>query len=278
MSEENMVVIVTGANRGIGLAICELILKTNQNVKLYAASRAGADLGLKSAGSGSIKYPKLDVTKDQDIKQLAEDIKHEEGSISVLINNAGVNTYPEHTPESVKQMLDVNYRGTYKMCKAFIPLLSQSGRIVNMSSVASQLKIYSQHNAARFRNTGSYEDVEKIAEDYMEKKELASGFGDKGQGYSVSKACVNAITAILARENPGLTINACCPGWVDTDMGGIMGKPPKEPSKNLLSSDRAHLNCHMLTELGFGDISETTGRYWANPGISDKGDGQVMAW
>lgn len=63
------------------------------------------------------------------------------------------------------------------------------------------------------------------------KKELASGFGDKGQGYSVSKACVNAITAVLARENQDLTINACCPGWVDTDMGGIMGKPPKEPSK-----------------------------------------------
>ncbi|KAH0153565.1 NAD(P)-binding protein, partial [Aureobasidium melanogenum] len=253
MSEENMVVIVTGANRGIGLAICELILKTNQNVKLYAASRAGADLGLKSAGSGSIKYPKLDVTKDQDIKQLAEDIKREDGQV-VLINNAGVNTYPEHTPESVKQMLDVNYRGTYKMCKAFIPLLSN------------------QHNAARFRNTDSYEDVEKIAEDYMqavrEKQELASGFGDKGQGYSVSKACVNAITAILARENPSLTINACCPGWVDTDMGGIMGKPPKEPLDG----------AKIPVKLGFGDISGTTGRYWANPGISDKGDGQVMAW
>ncbi|KAG9961410.1 NAD(P)-binding protein, partial [Aureobasidium melanogenum] len=272
MSEENMVVIVTGANRGIGLAICELILKTNQNVKLYAASRAGADLSLKSAGSGSIKYPKLDVTKDQDIKQLAENIKREDGQINVLINNAGVNLYPEHTPESVKQMLDVNYRGTYKMCKAFIPLLSKSGRIVNMSSVASQLKIYSQHNAARFRNTDSYEDVEKIAEDYMqavkEKQELASGFGDKGQGYSVSKACVNAITAILARENPGLTINACCPGWVATDMGGIMGKPPKEPIDG----------AKIPVKLGFGDISGTTGRYWANPGISDKGDGQVMAW
>jgi carbonyl reductase 1 len=116
---------------------------------------------LKSAGSGSVKYPKLDVTKDQDIKQLAE------GQISVLINNAGINTYPEHTPESVKQMLDVNYRGTYDMCKAFIPLLSQSGRIVNMSSTGSQLKIYSKHNAARFRNTETYEDVEKIADDYM---------------------------------------------------------------------------------------------------------------
>lgn len=75
---------------------------------------------------------------------------------------------------------------------------------------------------------------------------MASGFGDKGQGYSVSKACVNAITAILARENPGLTINACCPGWVATDMGGIMGKPPKEPSENFF--DQALLDCDVLTK------------------------------
>jgi carbonyl reductase 1 len=161
-------------------------LKTNQNVKLYATSRAGADLGLKSAGSGSIKYPKLDVTKDQDIKQLAEDIKREEGQVSVLINNAGVNTYPEHTPESVKQMLDVNYRGTYDMCKTFIPLLSQSGRIVNISSTGSQLKIYSKHNAARFRNTESYEDVEKIADDYMVSRNLSRHFKSKADHFPAS--------------------------------------------------------------------------------------------
>jgi len=75
------------------------------------------------------------------------------------------------------------------------------------------------------------------------KNELETGFGDKGQGYSVSKACVNAITAILARENPGLVINACCPGWVDTDMGGIMGKPPKEPSKNALRPVHVYRKC-----------------------------------
>lgn len=66
-----------------------------------------------------------------------------------------------------------------------------------------------------------------------------------------------------------------------------MGKPPKEPSKN------CHYSVHMIdkfadwnlvegakipVKLGFGDISGTTGRYWANPGIADKGDGQVMAW
>lgn len=50
------------------------------------------------------------------------------------------------------------------------------------------------------------------------------------QAYSVSKACVNALTAVLARENSDLTINACCPGWVSTDMGKMVGsQPPKSP-------------------------------------------------
>ncbi|KAI4255240.1 MAG: hypothetical protein LQ352_002684 [Teloschistes flavicans] len=58
-----------------------------------------------------------------------------------------------------------------------------------------------------------------------------SRFGWKSQAYGVTKAATNAMTAVLARENPGLTINACCPGWVDTDMGNIVGRPPKTPGK-----------------------------------------------
>lgn len=50
--------------------------------------------------------------------------------------------------------------------------------------------------------------------------------------YAVSKAAMNAFTAILARQNPGLLINACCPGWVSTDMGKSVGAtPPKNPGK-----------------------------------------------
>lgn len=52
--------------------------------------------------------------------------------------------------------------------------------------------------------------------------------------YGVSKAAVNAFTAILARQNPGLLINACCPGWVLTDMGRLVGpNPPKSPGKHM---------------------------------------------
>lgn len=59
------------------------------------------------------------------------------------------------------------------------------------------------------------------------KSEQSSGFDSPGRAYNVSKACVNALTAVLARENPRVFINACCPGWVSTDMGKLVGKPPK---------------------------------------------------
>lgn len=115
-------------------------------------------------------------------------------------------------------------------------------------------------------------DLEGIAKDYEAAvsagQESARGFGKSGQGYSVSKSCVNALTAVLARENEGLVINACCPGWVATDMGSLVGNPPKSPAEG----------AKIPVKLGFGNIGAVTGRYWSNDGIADKGDGRVQEW
>lgn len=113
----------------------------------------------------------------------------------------------------------------------------RTARVVNVSSVGSQLHIYSEAVAQRFRNPEmTFQELESMAAEYegivSEGREKAMGWGGRGQAYSVSKACVNAFTAILAREqgrdgDGGVLFNACCPGWVDTDMGGLVGKPPK---------------------------------------------------
>ena len=119
------------------------------------------------------------------------------------------------------------------------------------------------------------QDVDALADEYLgayeEGKQSHSGFG-KGQrqaiSYQVSKACVNALTKVLAKEHPDVQINCCCPGWVDSDMGRILGKP----SKSL--EDGAKIP----VRLAAGDIGGETGKYWGNQGVFDTGDGEVQAW
>ncbi|KAL8691803.1 MAG: hypothetical protein Q9218_003049 [Villophora microphyllina] len=123
---------------------------------------------------------------------------------------------------------------TGQMCQTFIPLLSKDGRIVNVSSTGSSLGGYSKEIQDRFRNPKmTLPDLEQMMNEYQEAANngTESRNGWKTQAYGVTKAATNAMTAVLARENPGLTINACCPGWVDTDMGSLMGRPPKIPGK-----------------------------------------------
>lgn len=160
------------------------------------------------------------------------------------------------------------------MCETFIPLLSKSGRIVNISSTASQLKAYTPELQTRFRDPNHTRDsLDALAEDFLasvaSKSESASGFVGPGRSYSVSKALVNAMTVMLARQHQGLTINCCCPGWVATDMGQLVGsRPPKKPEDGATIPLR----------LAFGDVEGQTGKYWGNDSIRGKEDGKVQPW
>ncbi|KAK3671951.1 hypothetical protein LTR78_008126 [Recurvomyces mirabilis] len=111
-------VIVTGANRGIGQAICKLILQRSDlgPLRLYAASRSGAKLDLPSSNKDQqILFPKLDITSSSSIATFADDVKSFGNAVDVLINNAGVNLDNEYGPENAKRTLDVNYRGTLEV-------------------------------------------------------------------------------------------------------------------------------------------------------------------
>ena len=147
-----------------------------------------------------------------------------------------------------------------------------SGRIVNLSSTASGLSIYSSGIADRFRSaaSGGLGDVDELAQEYIASIETGSGGGwPKGKSYSVSKACINAFTCILARDNGEVTINCCCPGWVDTDMGLQVGSSPSKTPE-----EGARIPVH----LALGDIGDVTGKYWGNDSISGRGVGKVQPW
>lgn len=88
----------------------------------------------------------------------------------------------------------------------------------------------------------------------------------------MSKALINAFTGILARDNPKLLINCCCPGWIATDMGGLAGSgrmsAPKSPE------DGALIPLKLATQ----DIGKESGKYWANDSVRSKEAGRVQAW
>lgn len=196
---------------------------------LYATSRKGQDLDFKTGSQVEMRYPKLDIADTASIKRLAYSIKQDHKVVDVLINNAGVNLDDAYSPENVQVTLDTNVRGTLQMCQAFIPMLAEKGRIVNVSSTGSSLKQYSREIQDRFRSPSmGLEDLEDLMQEYQgcANKGIESNRGWPRKAYSVSKACINALTAVLAKENPGLIVNACCPGWVETDMGKMVGSMP----------------------------------------------------
>jgi NAD(P)-dependent dehydrogenase (short-subunit alcohol dehydrogenase family) len=105
-------------NRGIGLAICKRILTTEPGIsplKLFAASRSGADLGLQSNhATRSVLYPKLDIADRKSVLDFAEEVQ-QYGSVDVLINNAGINLDDDYNPQNAKKTIDVNYRATLEV-------------------------------------------------------------------------------------------------------------------------------------------------------------------
>lgn len=199
-------------------------------------------------------------------------IKEAGQPVDVVINNSGVNLDDQFSVENAHRTLDVNYRGTLAVCRALLPLMRpKTGRIVNLSSVGSSLKPFGPELQTRFRNVRTYDELESLALEFEyavhNGTEADAGWPSQ-RAYSVSKACVNGLTSILAKENPDIAINCCCPGWVNTDMGNQVGKPPKTTEEG----------ARIPVRLALGEIGNFSGRYWANDSIRSREDGKVQEW
>lgn len=203
MNIQNRIVLVTGANRGIGKAIVESLLQ-NGVKKIYAAARDLASL--PDFNDARITPLKLDIVNAADIA-LATKTAHD---IDMLINNAGVAAFSSAADgdfDLVRRDMDVNYFGTLNMCRAFIPVLEKnaSSSIVNVASIAAFVN---------FPILG---------------------------GYSASKAALFSISQglriELAPKNIGVhTVN---PGPIDTDMAKDLPmekSSPADAAKNIITA------------------------------------------
>jgi NAD(P)-dependent dehydrogenase (short-subunit alcohol dehydrogenase family) len=196
------VALVTGSNRGIGFEIAKQLAMKKIEVILTSRDSANGEAAARKIvrdGVEKVVAMKLDVSNQVSVDNLLDKVEKTFGRLDILVNNAAIlidkdNVVASNADlETVKATLETNLIGAWRMCKAFIPLMKKNsfGRIVNVSSGAGEFE-------------------------YMA---TSSGYWP---AYSVSKASLNALTVMLASELKGtnILVNAVCPGWVRTDMGG----------------------------------------------------------
>jgi NAD(P)-dependent dehydrogenase (short-subunit alcohol dehydrogenase family) len=181
------VALVSGANRGIGREIAIQLARDHEFLVL-----AGARDPETVEAADNLVALELDVTDDDSVGAALAGAEENPGSLDVLVNNAGI--YGPHEGVAgydlaeARRVIETNVFGPWRLIQAALPLLRRSGspRIVNVSSGAGQLA------------------------------EMGAG----GTAYRLSKAALNALTRTLAAEESEIKVNAICPGWVSTDMGG----------------------------------------------------------
>lgn len=176
--------LVTGGNRGIGLAICKGLVARGCRVTLGARDE---EAGRKAAAEVGCAFVRLDLT-DPDT---CFDAVVQAGGFDILVNNAGVlRDVSLLSPRSdFAEAMEVMVQAPLDLIRLNLPHWREAGwgRIVNLSS-----------------GWGAH----------------AEGLGGPG-AYGVAKAALNALTRALPRDLPsGVKVNACCPGWVATRMGG----------------------------------------------------------
>ena len=203
-------VLITGANKGIGLETAKQLLQKGLFVYLGTRDIKKANDAVKTLrenGFINIKAIVIDVTRPDTIASAKTTIEEETGQLDILINNAGISgnipqNARETSVETYHEVMDVNLYGVVRVTQALLPLLqkSQEPRIVNVSTSVGSLTLQS--------------DARWPAYDYA-----------KYAFYAASKAAMNMYTVHLAYEmrNTPFKINAVCPGYTKTDFTNYQG-------------------------------------------------------
>ncbi len=202
MVEHRQITVISGANRGLGLETARQLAVGGYRVVLTSRDpdKGAAAVAALARQDLQIEYQQLDITHAESVQGLARAMQERFGGVDVLVNNAGIFIESQSASRSgaatalagdlelVRRTLETNLLGTIALTQALVPLMRGSGRVVNVSSGMGQLA------------------------------EMEGGW----PGYRLSKAALNAYTRMLAAElvDTGIKVNAVCPGWVRTDMGG----------------------------------------------------------
>jgi NAD(P)-dependent dehydrogenase (short-subunit alcohol dehydrogenase family) len=207
------IALVSGGNRGIGLEVVRQLGAIGHMVLLGSRGLAKGEAAAHTIGDGyseRVIAVRLDVTNPASVERLARDVDQQFGALHVLVNSAAVHYDTGQTATAadiegvVREAFETNVLGAWRLIRAFVPLMRRSGwgRIVNVSSGAGAI----------------------------------SSMGAGTPAYSTTKAALNALTRVVAAElrGTGILVNAVCPGWVATDMGGPGGRPVRDGAAGIV--------------------------------------------
>jgi NAD(P)-dependent dehydrogenase (short-subunit alcohol dehydrogenase family) len=202
---DKRVALVSGANRGLGLAISQGLAEHGITVILGARdSKKGAQACSRLKRRGlDVHFEVLDVANQKSIQNAVKHIQTRFGRLDILVNNAGIMIDGEESVLNVSwhiihKTLQTNVMGPLRLCKSCIPLMKAGGygRVVNLaSSLGSLTEMADPDSTAAMVRTPAYR---------------------------LSKTALNCMTILIAQEvrDDNILVNSACPGWVRTALGG----------------------------------------------------------
>ena len=202
------VVVITGAARGLGLEMARQLTERGDAVVITARDLEAARDVAERLGEPATAA-QLDITDEGSVAEFGEHLAMTRTHVDVLINNAAALYDTSQTTvgadlDVVREAFEVNVLGAWRVTQAVLPLLRGSAhpRIVNVSSESGSL----------------------------------ASMGGETPAYGVSKAALNAFTRKLAAElrEEEILVNAACPGWTATDMGGSGGRPVPDGAMSII--------------------------------------------
>lgn len=262
------VVLITGANRGLGRGTVERLLVESPEYRVIMTARkanegqrAMTEINRLGNFQDRLFFHPLDITSATSITQLKEYIRTSFGALDVLVNNAGIFFKGwDPTQKVASDTIATNYTATVNITEEMLSVMRPGGHIVTVTSWLGMLNQVSGQVRAQFSDKSlTVEGVNALARSYVQSvgDGTASRQGWNRDPYFNSKVLLNAYVRVRAPQlrSQNIRMNALCPGWVKTDMGGQEGF--------LSISEGAEMPLMLIR-----DQSQGTGQFWRERRVS----------